>query len=81
MNQFDPKYMQLLVSKLYNINQGNQTVVSVAKDLNVSRQTVYKYLFRYRRYGEMELDIFKPEKEAVPLITGHLKRLNNVLFS
>ena len=52
MNQFDPRYMQLLVSKLENINQGNQTVVSVAKDLNVSRQTVHKHLLRYRRFGE-----------------------------
>ena len=52
MNQFDPRYMQLLVSKLENINQGNQSVISVAKELNVSRQTVHKHLLRYRRFGE-----------------------------
>lgn len=52
MNQFDPRYMQLLVSKLENIIQDRQTVVSVAKELAVSRQTIHKHLLRYRRFGE-----------------------------
>jgi len=52
MNQFDPKYMQLLVSKLENINHGKQSVVSAAKELDISRQTVHKHLLRYRRFGE-----------------------------
>ena len=52
MNQFDPRYMQLLVSKLENIIQGEKTVVLVAKELAVSRQTIYKHLLRYRRFGE-----------------------------
>ena len=52
MNQFDPRYMQLLVSKLENIVKKKQTVVSVAKELSVSRQTIHKHLFRYRRFGE-----------------------------
>jgi len=52
MNQFDPRYMQLLVSKLENIISKNQTIVSVAKELNVSRQTIHKHLLRYRRFGE-----------------------------
>ena len=49
MNQFNPRYMQLLVSKLEKINQGNQSVVSVAKELDVSRQTAHKHLLRYRQ--------------------------------
>ena len=52
MNQFDPRYMQLLVSKLENINSNKQSVVSVAKELSVSRQTIHKHLLRYRRFGE-----------------------------
>jgi len=52
MNQFDPRYMQLLVSKLERINLNKQSVVSVAKELSVSRQTIHKHLLRYRRYGE-----------------------------
>ena len=66
MNQFDPRYMQLLVSKLENINQGNQTVVSVAKDLNVSRQTVHKHLLRYRRYGEDGIRYIQTKKRSGP---------------
>ena len=52
MNRFDPRYMQLLVSKLENIINKKQTVVSVACELHVSRQTIHKHLLRYRRYGE-----------------------------
>ena len=52
MNQFDPKYMQLLVSKLDNITNKKQTVVSVAHELHVSRQTIHKHLVRYKRFGE-----------------------------
>jgi len=52
MNQFDPRYMQLLVSKLDNIISKQQTVVSVANELNVSRQTIHKHLLRYKRFGE-----------------------------
>jgi hypothetical protein len=36
MNQFDPKYMQLLIFKLENVIKKRQTVVSVARDMNVS---------------------------------------------
>ena len=52
MNQFDPRYMQLLVSKLERIIKKEQTVVSVAQELSVSRQTVHKHLLRYKRFGE-----------------------------
>ena len=52
MNQFDPRYMQLLVSKLENIIKKRQTVVLVARELDVSRQTIHKHLSRYRRFGE-----------------------------
>lgn len=52
MNYFDPRYMQLLVSKLDNIVKKKQTVVSVAFEMSVSRQTIHKHLIRYRRFGE-----------------------------
>ena len=52
MNQFDPRYMQLLVSKLEKIIKKQQTVISVAQELNVSRQTIHKHLVRYKRFGE-----------------------------
>lgn len=52
MNYFDPRYMQLLVSKLDKIIKEEQTVISAAQQMSVSRQTIHKYLARYRRFGE-----------------------------
>jgi transposase InsO family protein len=52
MNYFDPRYMQLLVSKLENVIKKRQTVVSVAREMSLSRQTIHKHLMRYRRFGE-----------------------------
>jgi len=51
MNKYDPRYMQLQQLKLENIINKKQTVVSVAKELSVSRQIVHKWLIRYKRYG------------------------------
>jgi len=66
MNQFDPRYMQLLVSKLENINSDKQTVISVAKELNVSRQTIHKHLLRYRRFGEDGIRRIQAKKRSAP---------------
>ena len=52
MNKFDPRYMQLLVSKLESVIKKNKTVVLVSRELGVSRQTIHKHLIRYRRFGE-----------------------------
>jgi transposase InsO family protein len=52
MNYYDPRYVQLLVSKLENVIKKEQTVISVARELSVSRQTIHKYLIRFRRFGE-----------------------------
>ena len=43
--------MQLQQNKLENIINKRQTVVSVARELAVSRQTVHKWLIRYKRFG------------------------------
>ena len=51
MNTFDPRYMQLQIEKLDNIINKTQTVVSVAEEMSVSRQSVHKWLLRYKRYG------------------------------
>ena len=67
MNQFDSRYMQLLVSKLENILKKQQTVVSVAKDLNVSRQTIHKHLCRYKRFGEDGIRRIQSKKRTGPI--------------
>jgi transposase InsO family protein len=43
--------MQLQREKLDNIINKKQTIVAVANELAVSRQTVYKWLCRYKRFG------------------------------
>ncbi|MBL7021904.1 helix-turn-helix domain-containing protein, partial [Patescibacteria group bacterium] len=51
MNNYDSRYMQLQQEKLECILLNKQTIVSVARDLSVSRQTIHKWLNRYKRYG------------------------------
>ena len=51
MNTFDPRYMELKETKLKNIINKEATVVSVAKELAVSRQTIHHWLSRYKRFG------------------------------
>jgi len=66
MNQFDSRYMQLLVSKLNNIINKKQTVVSIANELHVSRQTIHKHLIRYRRFGEDGIKRIQTNKRYCP---------------
>jgi len=66
MNHFDPRYMKLLISKLENIIKKKQTVVSVAKELSLSRQTIHKHLLRYRRFGEDGIRRIQTERSYRP---------------
>ena len=51
MNQYDNNYMQLQEEKLKQIIKKEKTVVAIAKELNVSRQIVHRWLNRYKRFG------------------------------
>ena len=51
MNSYDSRYMSLKEEKLKEIINKRKTVIGVASDLNVSRQTVHKWLSRYKRFG------------------------------
>ena len=64
MNQFDPRYMQLLISKLESIITKEKTVVLAARELNVSRQTIHKHLIRYKRFGEDGLRLAQTRKRG-----------------
>jgi len=66
MNKYDPKYMQLLISKLKNIINKKQTVVLVAHELSLSRQTIHKYLVRYKRFGEDGIVSYQTNKKYKP---------------
>jgi transposase InsO family protein len=51
MNSYDSQYMLLKEKKLKQIINKEKTVVSVATELSVSRQSIHKWLNRYKRYG------------------------------
>ena len=51
MNQFDAKYMSLKEKKLKQIINKEKTVIAVALELQVSRQSIHKWLCRYKRFG------------------------------
>ena len=51
MNTFDANYMSLKEQKLRQIINKEKTVVSVSNELNVSRQSIHKWLCRYKRFG------------------------------
>ena len=51
MNSYDSRYMSLKEEKLKQIINKKKTVIGVANDLNVSRQTIHKWLSRYKRFG------------------------------
>jgi len=51
MNSYDSRYMSLKEEKLKEVINKRKTVVGVANDLNVSRQTVHTWLSRYQRFG------------------------------
>lgn len=51
MNYYDPRYMLLQENKLKQIIDKQKTVIRVSRELSVSRQTVHKWLLRYKRFG------------------------------
>lgn len=51
MNSYDSRYMLLQEEKLKSIIHKEATAVAVAKELNISRQTIHKWLSRYKRFG------------------------------
>jgi transposase InsO family protein len=60
MNRFDVRYMQLVEDKLLAIMHKNTSVTEVARELSVTRQTVYTWKIRYERFGISGL--MKPRK-------------------
>jgi len=55
MNPYDSRYMLLQEEKLKEILMKQKTVKSVALELSVSRQTIHKWLSRYKRFGRVGL--------------------------
>jgi transposase InsO family protein len=51
MNSYDSKYMLLKEQKLKQIINKQKTVTKISEELNISRQSIHKWLNRYKRYG------------------------------
>lgn len=51
MNKYDNRYLMLQEKKLTQIIKKQKKVVGVAQEFNVSRQTIHKWLKRYKRFG------------------------------
>ncbi|TRZ77702.1 hypothetical protein D4R87_02245 [bacterium] len=51
MNKYDNRYLMLQEEKLTEIINKEKKVTEVAKEFEVTRQTIHKWLNRYERYG------------------------------
>ena len=51
MNKYDTRYLMLQEEKLTQIIEKQRKVTEVAQEFNVSRQTIHKWLNRYKRFG------------------------------
>jgi len=66
MNSYDPRYILLQEEKLQSMLKKEQSIVSVARGLNVSRQkTIHKWPTRYRRYGTDSLIIRRKKRQNI----------------
>lgn len=81
MNSFDPRYMQLLISKLESIVKKKKTVVSVAREMSLSRQTIHKHLLRYKRFGEDGIRRAQTEKRYRPAHNKTTEALEQCVIS
>jgi len=51
MNKYDSRYLMLQENKLNQIIKKQSKVTAVALELGVTRQTIHKWLARYKRFG------------------------------
>jgi predicted transcriptional regulator len=51
MNKYDNRYLILQTQKLTQIIKKQSKVTDIAQEFNVFRQTIHKWLNRYKRFG------------------------------
>lgn len=64
MNPYDPRYMLLQEEKMKDIIWKRKTATQVAEELSVSRQTIHKWLSRYKRFGRDGLIVQRKKHQA-----------------
>src|SRR3989344_7945914 len=65
MNSYDPQYMNLKEIKLQEIINKTRTVTAFSAELSVSRQTIHKWLARYKRFGIDGLLVVKKKNHGI----------------
>lgn len=66
MNKYDPRYLMLQEKKLKQIIKKEKKVTEVASEFQVTRQTIHKWLIRYKRFGIDGLICKKGKKRSSP---------------
>lgn len=66
MNKHDANYLKLKENKLLSIINKEKKVIVVAEEMNVTRNTVHKWLARYKRYGIDGLIERRKGKSGIP---------------
>lgn len=66
MNKYDNRYLMLQEEKLTQIIKKQSKVIQIADEFNVSRQTIHKWLNRYKRFGTDGLRKQKRKHSYIP---------------
>jgi len=66
MNPYDNRYLMLQEEKLTQIIRKQKKVTEIALEFNVSRQTIHKWLNRYKRFGLSGLIKRKRKHSRIP---------------
>ncbi len=66
MNKHDANYLKLKENKILSIISKEKKIVEVAEEMNVTRNTVHKWLVRYKRFGIDGLIERRKGKAGIP---------------
>lgn len=66
MNKYDNRYLMLQEEKLNQIINKQKKVTQVAEEFDVSRQTIHKWINRYKRFGTMGLIKQRRKYSSIP---------------
>lgn len=66
MNKYDNRYLMLQEEKLTQIISQQKKITAIAEEFHVSRQTIHKWLNRYKRFGTDGLRRQKRKRQGSP---------------
>jgi len=80
MNEYSQKYFMLKKENIKAIIERKKTFIRVAEEMNVSRQTVHKWVSRYKRFGEESLLPKKRVKRRTPPKNKTSEKIENIVL-